>query len=319
MLRSVALLSLAMAVTLSVSADTEYDARADERSDAFDVDAHGDGENPATSEDHDGPRDRYFRTDSRTCNLAATSDGADFITTLDACPDGSLEANFEGAPCQDDEYELAELWVERVQDDGTYGAPERVSGSECVTPADLATQARHEFASMQIPTPEAVVQAREPLLVNVHYPAYATAQAQIADVTLLDVPVQIRADPVEYTWDFDDPHTPGGATLSTTDPGRPWTDGTSAPDTSWIGHTYTHLGHPDTHAGTHRDEAGNWFRDGVTTTLTTTWQGHFRIAGTSTWTAIDGTLTTTSTTDPVTLTEARVRLVCDDVHGGSTC
>ncbi|WP_407317219.1 hypothetical protein UQW22_12065 [Isoptericola halotolerans] len=282
------------------------------------VTAEGDAENPAMSGD-DGPRDRYFRTDSTTCNLAATTDGADFITTLDSCPDGSQEADFQGAPCPEDEYELAELWVERLQDDGTYTAPERVSGTECITPADLAAPARHEFATMHIPTPEAVLQAREPLLVNVHYPAYATTQPQIVDVTLLDVPVQIRADPVQYTWDFDDPHTPGTTTLTTTDPGHPWTDGTPAPDSTWIGHTYTHLGHPDQDTGTLRDQAGNWYRDNVTTTLTTTWEGHFRITGTSTWTPIEGTITTTSTTDPVTLTEARVRLVCDDTHANPTC
>ncbi|GAA1994125.1 hypothetical protein GCM10009718_34910 [Isoptericola halotolerans] len=315
-----AITAAAIAASLLLGTSTDvYTPILDDPADEVRLGAHGAAQNPATSGQDDGPRDRYFRTDLTTCNLAATWDGVDLATTLDTCPDEALELTIQGAPCTDDEYELADLWVERLRDDGTYTDPEHLSGRECITPTDLAPHARHEFATMHIPTPQATLQAREPLLAGVHYPAYATTQPQIVDVTLLDVPVQIRADPVEYTWNFDDPHTPGGATLTTTDPGQPWTDDAPTPDHTWIGHTYTHLGHPDTHTGTHRDDAGNWYRPEVTTTLTTTWQGHFRITGTSTWTTIDGTITTTSTTDPVTLTEARARLVCDDTHGHTTC
>lgn len=311
------LLGLALAAGV-IATEPDITSRADDESNTTHVSAVGEAANPATSED-DGPRDRYFRTDTHTCNIATTADGIELITTLDTCPDGSREADIESAPCNDDEYELAELWVERLQDDGTYTAPEQVSGRECITPADLAAQARRAFAAMRITTPTATVQAREPLLVNVHYPAYATTQPQTQQATLLDVPVEIRADPVEYTWNFDDPHTPGGDTLTTTDPGRAWTQDNPSPDASWIGHTYTHLGDPAHDPDTHVDDQGDWYRDTVTVTLDTTWQGHFRIAGTSTWTTIDGTITTTSTTEPVTVTEARVRLHCDDLHGATTC
>lgn len=308
------------AVLLLASLTTSSDIRGtmDDERKAAEVEAVGEAANPATSED-DGPRDRYFRSDSRTCNTAATAEGINLVDALDTCPDGTLDTTIEQAPCNDDEYELAELWVERLQDDGTYAAPEQVSGRECVTPADLATQAQQAFAAMRITAPTATVQARQPLLVNVHYPAYATTRPQTRQVTLLDVPVHIRADPIKYTWDFDDPHTPDTDTLTTTDPGHPWTPDSPTPDHTWIGHTYTHLGDPTHDPDTHTDDQGDRYRDHVTVTLTTTWQGSYRIAGTSTWTTIDGTITTTSTTDPLTITEARVRLHCDDLHGTTTC
>jgi hypothetical protein len=83
--------------------------------------------------------------------------------------------------------------------------------------------------------------------------------------------------------------------------------------------TYTHLGHPDTDPGTLVDAEGDWYRDGVSITLTTTWRGMFQLVGTSEWTDIDGTISTTSAIDPVRVTEARVRLVCSDLNGNFTC
>ncbi|WP_344248924.1 hypothetical protein [Isoptericola hypogeus] len=222
-------------------------------------------------------------------------------------------------PCEDGDYELAALWVQRVQPDGSYGDPEQLTEDQCVTPADLAAQARRAFATMKIPTPEATVQGGEPMLVNVRYPAYTTADAQDRDVTLLGVPVVIRAEPVEFAWDFDDPYSADGDTLVTTDPGRPWTEGDPAPDESWIGHTYSRLGTPGNDAGTAVDADGDVYRTGVSVSLTTTWQGRFRVQGTSTWTDIPGAITTTSTTEPATVTEARTRLVCDDTRGSTTC
>ncbi|MCK9794425.1 hypothetical protein M1843_11780 [Isoptericola sp. 4D.3] len=240
------------------------------------------------------------------------------VTAPGACPEGTDIAEIT-VPCEDGEYALDALWVQRVQADGSYGDPEQLTDDECITPADLATEARREFKTMKITAPVATVQGNPPMIVNVHYPAYTTAAPQDRTVTLLGVPVVIRAEPTEFTWDFDDPHSPAGTTLTTTDPGRPWREGDPTPDHSWVGHTYSRLGTPDQDPGTAVDDKGNTYRTGVTVSLTTTWQGRFRVQGTSTWTDIPGTITTTSTTDPTTVTEARTRLVCDDLEGTSTC
>ncbi|MCA5894869.1 hypothetical protein LEP48_18100 [Isoptericola sp. NEAU-Y5] len=240
----------------------------------------------------------------------------DIVDAPGACDAG--EAGFMADPdC--DEYWLAPLWVQRVRDDGGYGAPEQLSDGQCVTPADLAVEAAREFAVMKVPTPPVTVQGGEPMLVNVHYPAYTTAEPQELEAVLLDVPVVIRADPAQFVWDFDDPYSAGGGTLTTTEPGRAWSEGDPLPDASWVGHTYSRLGEPGTDVGTAVDAEGDVYRSGIEVSLTTTWRGSFRIQGSSTWTAIEGTITTTSTTAPATVTEARTRLVCEDLHGNDVC
>ncbi|MEL7974370.1 hypothetical protein AAG589_00780 [Isoptericola sp. F-RaC21] len=258
--------------------------------------------------------------DAVTCATLGESIDAisGFVTAPGACPEGKDVAEIT-MECDDGEYALDALWVQRVQDDGTYGDPEQVTDDECITPADIAAEAQREFKSMKIRAPEATVQGNPPMVVNVHYPAYTTATTQDRTVSLLGVPVVIRAEPTEYTWDFDDPYSPGGSTLMTTDPGRPWHEGDPTPDTSWVGHTYSRLGTPGQDAGTAVDDKGNAYRTGVAVSLTTTWQGRFRVQGTSTWTDIAGTISTTSTTDPTTVTEARTRLVCEDLGGAATC
>ncbi|MCA5894361.1 hypothetical protein LEP48_13540 [Isoptericola sp. NEAU-Y5] len=238
------------------------------------------------------------------------------VATPRACDEGMLDV---GITPDCDGVWLNALWVQRVRPDGTYAEPEQLTDNECITPADITAEAQREFATMRITAPPAIVQGGEPMLVNVHYPAYTTAEPQELEAVLLGVPVVIRADPAEFTWDFDDPHGAGGGTLTTTDPGHPWRDGDPLPDATWVGHTYSRLGDPDTDAGVHRDAEGDVYRTDIAVTLTTTWQGRFRLQGTSTWTDIDGAITTTSTTDPATVTEARTRLVCEDLHGNSFC
>ncbi|SKC66578.1 hypothetical protein SAMN04324258_2338 [Krasilnikoviella flava] len=239
------------------------------------------------------------------------------VTAQGACPEGTDVAEIT-MPCEEGEYALDALWVQRVRDDGSYDEAEQLTDDECITPADLAAQARREFKTMKIEAPVATMQGNPPMIVNVHYPAYTSATAQDRTVTLLGVPVVIRADPAEFTWNFDDPYS-GGDTLTTTDPGRPWHEGDPTPDKSWVGHTYSRLGTPGEDAGTAVDDNGNAYRTGVAVALTTTWQGRFRVQGTSTWTDIPGTITTTSTTGPTTVTEARTRLVCDDLDGNTVC
>jgi len=267
--------------------------------------------------DDSKPKDKYARADEVTClDLAGTNYLKDIATAPGACDNG--KTGFVTDPDCDDLW-LAPLWVQRLRNNGTYDQPEKIDDGQCITPADIAAQARREFRTMKIPTPKATLQGNPPMVVNVHYPAYTSAAPQERQVELLTVPVVIRADPAEFTWDFDDPYSTGGTTLTTTDPGRPWHTGDPLPDTTWVGHTYTRLGTPGTDPGTLEDEHGNAYRTDVTVSLTTTWQGRFRVQGSSTWTTIPDTLTTTSTTTPTTVTEARTRLVCDDLDGHSTC
>jgi hypothetical protein len=309
---------LLSALTIPANAADSW-GRADDANDEFIAGRSGNGwqhtaDGPVATSDE--PQDKYVRASETACIEAGEMDFIESITTAPGvCPE---DANaFRITPACDGTW-LDALWVQRVRDDGSFEDPEQVSEDQCVTPADIADEARQEFASMTIPAPEATFQGTRPLLVNVHYPAYTTATPVDREVTLLGVSVVIRAEPVEYTWDFDDPYSPGGGTVTTTDPGRPWYDGEPWPDAGWIGHTYTRLGDPDSDSGTSVDDWGNWYRSDVTTALTTTWQGRFRVQGTSAWTDIPGNVTTTSTTTPAAVSEARTRLVCDSAHG-STC
>ncbi|GGI06066.1 hypothetical protein GCM10007368_09290 [Isoptericola cucumis] len=315
---------MALIATLALAVpNADYDSRANDNDNEYSVEGRGQGwvetasgREPASDE----PKDRYARTDAVMCGtLGAEIDAiSGIVTAPGACPEGKDVVEIT-VPCEDDEYELSALWVQRVQDDGTYGESEQLSEDECVSPAELAAQAQRQFRSMKIAAPEATVQGNPPMVVNVHYPAYTSATPQDRTVTLLGVPVVIRAEPTEYTWDFDDPHSAGGSTLTTTSPGRAWHEGDPTPDSSWVGHTYSRLGTPGDDAGTAVDDKGNTYRTGVAASLTTTWQGRFRVQGTSTWTEIPGNVTTTSTTDPTTVTEARTRLVCDDLDAGAVC
>ncbi|MEN5072829.1 hypothetical protein ABE437_03350 [Isoptericola cucumis] len=306
---------------VGATADPVYEGKTDNNDDNVTVEGSSNawtqtahGREPAAS---DEPQDRYVRTDARACATLSDIDTIEAIATAPgACPDGTNDV--EIIPACDGIW-LDALWVQRAAADGTYGDAEQLSDDQCITPADVAAAARREFRTMKIPTPEATLQGRPPMVVNVHYPAYTAAEAQEQQVELLSVPVVIRAEPTQFEWDFDDPHSPGGGSLVTTEPGRPWSAGDPTPDRSWVGHTYSRLGTPGMDDGTDVDEQGNVFRSGVTVSLTTTWQGRFRVQGTSTWTDIPDTITTTSTTEPTTVTEARTRLVCDDLALGATC
>ncbi len=177
---------------------------------------------------------------------------------------------------------------------------------------------------MHVPAPTATLQTGHPtkLLVNAWYPVYASDDIVTQTATLLEVPVEIRAFAAQYTWDFDDPFSPGGGTLTTTDPGRPWIDGDPLPDERWVAHAWTRLGDPDTRAGraAHTSiESGIKARTDVHVTMETTWHGQFRIVGTTRWTDISGELTTTSDVGTYMVTEARSRLVCDDLNGTDGC
>ncbi|WP_425955261.1 hypothetical protein [Xylanimonas sp. McL0601] len=305
-----------------------YEANVDDGRNDVNVSASGDSWESTPTGRHekspDLPPTKYLRADDLFCAVA----DLDSLVPLQeysqgACADGSV--NLAGTlTCPPDTYQLAPLWIQRLQPNGTYGAPELVSGVQCITPADLAAEAERVFTTMHVPTPSASLQtASTTLLVNAWYPVYTTSDPVTQVATLLDVPVEVRAVPSEFTWDFDDPFSDTGSTLTTADPGRPWSPGEDDVDDSWVAHAWTRLGDPDSdagrRAGTRESDAGIRYRTDVTVSLTTAWHGQFRIAGALTWTDIPGQITTSSTAGTFTVSEARSRLYCDTIGGPSTC
>ncbi|WP_157544497.1 PKD domain-containing protein [Jonesia quinghaiensis] len=122
---------------------------------------------------------------------------------------------------------------------------------------------------------------REDYVINLPVIMLTDPAPQILQTNLLGTNVQVKATPTSYTWNWGD----GTQPLTTSDPGRPYPDHT-------VHHTYTSL-------------------DTFTITLETTWSGQFSIDNGSTWTSIDGTVTTTNTSSPVTVLEYVPLLVPD--------
>ncbi|MFE6235113.1 hypothetical protein [Cellulosimicrobium sp. NPDC057862] len=234
--------------------------------------------------------ERYFRSTQRLCELF---DGLDDPTSdlSQGCADSERLLEGEQLECEADSYYLGALYrqTREIGADGTPGAwsasGEPVADQSCVTPADLAGEAERAFATLAIAPSSIVVQPPDGwTLVNVPTITYTQPGTQTRDTTLLGIPVQIRATPRSYAWDFGDGATP----LTTTDPGAAYPHHT-------IAHTY--------------DQPA----DQVQITLTTIWSGQFRITGTPTWTDVTGTASTTSTADPLRVYEARSRLVTDNL------
>lgn len=140
---------------------------------------------------------------------------------------------------------------------------------------------REEFARLPIDPGRLVMQPDMGyVLVNIETIAYVEAPAQTFDVTLLGIPVTMRATPVSYSWDFGE-----GEPFTTTWPGAPYPNAT-------VWRIYQRATAP----GETRRIA-----------LSTTWAGSFSVAG-GPWQAIEGTVTTTSTTEPFTVITARTYL-----------
>ncbi len=309
----------------------KWSGRATDAEDAIDVIRDGDAYDVAASGNRvprraEKPVVKYFRADMARCNLLGI-DGPNAATMEAVCAAdrAAREVDVIVVPaCPAPGVQLNPLWVQRLQDGGTYSAPEQVTGYQYLTAADLAGEAQRVFTTMHVPTPSATLQTGwDRLLVNAYYPVYTDAETVTQEATLLDVPVEIRAVPDRFVWDFDDPFSPGGGTLTTDDLGAPWQEGDEQPDDDWVAHAWTRLGDPGTAAG--YAAGARWtegrvkYRVDVTVTLATTWHGQFRIAGSPAWTDIPGDITTNSTAGTWTVTEARSKLVCDDLDGGSTC
>jgi hypothetical protein len=157
---------------------------------------------------------------------------------------------------------------------------EMIVGWAC--PDDLLPVVTQEdLRKLKIESPEAHRQpASGDVLVNKPLIVYTEDVERTFRTSLFDFGIDVVAAPLEYTWDFGD-----GTTLTTTSPGEPYPS--------------FELTHDYTQAMT------------ATVTLTTTWEGRYRVDEDpdGEWRDIDGTAVTTTTLDPFEVIELRTRLV----------
>jgi hypothetical protein len=210
--------------------------------------------------------------------------------------------------------------------DGSFSNPVVSQASRCVTPAELAPAVLTEFTSMRIPAPRAVLQGPpgDILYVNVWYPAFVEADPVTHQAVLLEVPVEIRATAARFVWDWDDPFSTTGGSLTTTYPGVERVEGDPPGDRFAVAHMWDRLGDPDTRVGflngtARNPDNGMKYRTDVTVTVQTTWTGEFRVQGSPTWTSIPGAILTTSQAGTFGVTEARALLYCEDLNGNRIC
>lgn len=196
---------------------------------------------------------------------------------------GNLDTSATPPDCGGDAPVLP-LWRrDRATTTSPWGEWYTVVGWTC--PADYApTFTAEDFRRLPLTPPPLTIQpARAEHLVNMPTIVYTTPTAQLLTTDLLGYPVEVEATPTTYTWDFGD-----GTVLTTTTPGHPYPDHDVA--------------HPYAHPGTY------------TISLTTTFTGRYRLAGTTTWATVTGTATTTTTSPPITAVEAPTHLVTADCH-----
>ena len=193
------------------------------------------------------------------------SAGIDFGPTLPDC--GVVTPETGTVSCYDPESREA-FYVPP----GTEEAPETEQddtedeGPPVVTGAEIGEAIRAHTATRIQPAPLILQPDQDWHLVNLAVIVRTEPATQHFSAELLGLGVDIRAEPVSYSWDFGD----GTPVLNTTDIGAPYPDHT-------IEHTYTHSGH-------------------YQITLITYWSGSFRVQG-GPWIDIDG-LGITATYDP---------------------
>ena len=148
------------------------------------------------------------------------------------------------------------------------------TGQQCMRPQDVPAAAIPEFTARdfrRLPLPPGGVRIEPPnlrTLINVPTNVYVLADVEIIDTTLLGFPVQVRATPERFRWNFGDRHS-----LSTEDAGAPYPDLRTT-------HIYLDPGKRDV-------------------VLTTVYSGEYSVDG-GTWLPIDGTAEVGS--PPTTLT-----------------
>jgi hypothetical protein len=144
---------------------------------------------------------------------------------------------------------LPDLW-ERPEPDRVVGPWRHIGPPVCATPADVTSaMVLNAFRRLPLaPSPLVVQPDRGWVLLNKPTVVHAGAAPQTLTTTILGTAVTITATPTRYAWDFGD-----GATLTTTDPGLPWPDGS-------LTHVYAHAGD-------------------YQVALTTTWSATYMLAG----------------------------------------
>ena len=205
-------------------------------------------------------------------------------------PDGELPVMgctevYGGIECEEGEQAVGALFEERV---GSGGRLETLmlEDESCVPEHEpqvaLPAQAARAFRQMQIEPSQVNVQPPDGwTLVNAETIVFTETAPRTMSTRLLGRQVEIRAVSSAYSWDFGD----GSSPVVTSDPGAPYPAHT-------VAHTYTKRGV-------------------VTISLTTTWNGQFRLAGDSTWRDVPGEATTVSSSGGLEVLEARARLVED--------
>ena len=206
----------------------------------------------------------------------------------ESCDEGHQLA-YAGIECEDDEQAVGALFEQR-QESGAWTDAELVEDESCLDEqrqqVDIPAAAARAFQDMKIAPSEVSVQPPDGwTLVNVDTIAFTDRDHRTVSTELFGIPVDIRAVPSNYAWDFGD----GSALLTTTDPGAPYPAHT-------IAHAYAKQGT-------------------ATISLTTTWHGQFRLAGEPTWYDVPGEATTVSSSGGLEILEARARLV-EDLYGG---
>ena len=279
--------SLALATGLATSpSDLAVDAKDDGFDlQATDVSADGSAHRPRNADG--SPASEEFRR--MPASVCFTDDFPTTKGQVGACRAGEREGAL-AVTCEVGQVALdpifKQTWVNNpdgtISDLSRWELQDPADPGDCLTAVDLAPLVEAEFQRLTItPSPITIQPPDGWTLVNVDTITYTSPAPQVFATTLLGIPVTIEATPATYTWDYDD----GTAARTTTDPGAPYPDHT-------VAHVYT-------------QEAT------ATITLATTWHGRFQITGTTTWTPITGTATTTTTAPPLIVHEARSRLVTE--------
>ncbi|MCK6211967.1 hypothetical protein KZX45_15585 [Georgenia sp. EYE_87] len=117
------------------------------------------------------------------------------------------------------------------------------------------------------------------VLVNLETIVWTGAAEQTFSAVVLGTPVEVRARPIDFTWDFGD----GSAPITTTDPGAPF------PNHS-VAHVYS--------AAAEQRQV----------TLTTRWAGEFEVNGSGVWQPVAGVATTSEVSEPFEVRTAETSL-----------
>lgn len=231
------------------------------------------------------PPVRQWRVTPAMCFLRDLGGATAFA---ESCDEGHQLA-YAGIECEEGERPVGALFEQRRESDGWSDAA-MVEEESCLAEQrqqiDIRAAAARAFQEMQIAPSEVNVQPPDGwTLVNVDTIAFTDRSDRTMSTSLFGIPVEIRAVPSSYSWNFGD----GSAPLTTTDPGAPYPAHT-------VAHAYAEPG-------------------AATISLTTTWHGQFRVAGEPVWHDVAGEGTTVSSSGSLEILEARARLV-EDLYGG---